>query len=673
MLTAGMMAVSCDLKEPVGPSWTLKGAAPLFHGEFGVAEMLESADSTIRVESRRIFWVKSLDLKRTELSDSVKVDERTLSGTQLLDSLSLSQFESDTLSLKGTDLNENLTPGTVNLNTQLTFSKNNLGFSGLDNFEYGIFNPDQSITLSIRNTFPFTIVLTSLTLSNGSGPNPTFFSRTDTLRILSGRTRPLTIAIGGKRVQSNLDLDMSGRTNAPGLITIDPEDGLEFFIKGDDLYVNEARGRFKTPEYKSVRETNVGMDDFQPSLIRVGAGRMKYRINNQSAITGTIFISIPEMKKGTTAFTESISFPGNAVDTGSFSLAGYDIRPDGFPLNPVINTQITYQLNTGTSFVTLKETDSIGYRFTISGIEPTYLEGNFNERSTFSGYDTTSIEWPEDLRDVSLEFDEASITTSINNSIGLKAEVTPRIIFTRPSGQEDSLMFTTGKFPVKIDAATAGIRVQKTETSLELSDVLNFNPILNSKPTLVRYGVDAVGAKGSNQSGFLYDTSSVSGALKIKMPLRFKSSTGYAKDTLVALDVNSVKGLREALLRTDYKNRLPYSVSYSLTFADKDTVPLFRLPDNDPTTSFLFAAAPVAADSPNQKGGYAIGYTSSVLPTSLTFDQIQLMEQAAFIRIVLKLTTTDESGPSSGYSEVREDDHLILRVSGQMKYKVNDE
>ncbi|NUQ81228.1 MAG: hypothetical protein HUU10_06420 [Bacteroidetes bacterium] len=670
---AGSVSLACDLKEPVGPTWTLKGAAPLFNGEFGVAEMLESADSSIRTENQRIFWVKSLDLNRTELSDSVKVDDRSIRGTQLLDSLSLDQFKSDTLSLKGTDLNANLQPGTINLSTQVTFSKNNLGFSGLDNFEYGIFNPDQSISFFIRNTFPFNIILTSLTLSNGSGPNPTFFSRTDTLRILPGRTRQLSIAIGGKRIQSNLKLDIAGRTNAPGVVTIDPEDGLEFFINGDDLYVTEARGRFKTPEYKSERVTDVGMEDFQPSLIRVGAGRMKYRINNQSAITGTIFITIPEMKKGTTAFTESINFPGNAVDTGSFVLTGFDIRPDGFPLTPVIRTQITYQLNTGTSFVTLKETDSIGYQFTISGIEPVYLEGNFNERATFSGFDTTTIKWPQDLRDISLEFDEASIVASINNSIGLKAEVTPRIIFTRPSGQDDSLMFSSGTFPIKIDAATPGIRVQKTVKSLELADVLNFNQVLNAKPTQVRYGVDAVGARGSNQSGFLYDTSSVSGSLKIKMPLRFKSTTGYEKDTLAALDIHSVKGLQEALLRTEYKNRLPYSVSYSLTFTDKDTIPLFRLPDDNTANSFVLGAAPVAADSPTQKGGYAIGYTQSVLPTSLTHEQIQKMEQAAFVRIVLRLTTTAESGPSAGYSEVREDDHLILRVSGQMKYKVNDE
>lgn len=670
LLTAGL--TSC-LDSPVVPSWTVKGTTSLLDSKLSALELVKATDSSVINESTQLFFVKTITLKDINLGDSIKVESKGFNGEQVMDSLKIDAFDSDPLTIKANALNPLLVNNFTGPIIPFNFSVSNRDFTGLTEYEYADIEPEspghlQLVSLKIANNLPIPITIKTVTLKN-KATGLVIGTQTINKTISAGSFSSVDLAMGGTRITNTMQLSFDGSSTGATSAKIETSSGIDFTISSDELLVSEAKGKIAGFSYVSTQTVDAGMEDFSPTLIEVKSGNLNYTVVNNSEMTGFATIKIPELKKNGVVYQGQITIPPKSTATKTPDLAGYSIEPTYPSVNsPKLNLNVTFDLQKSSGLIKVKKTDNITYTASIDSIKHKFAKGKIKERIQDSDPDTSEINWPDDLKDVNLQFDKATMTSYLTSSLGIPAEVTPRVLFDQADGQTDSMTFASGVFPMKLSAATLGTPFIRLTKAVEISQINGFNTTLNKKPTKVRYYVAAIAAKGGQNDGFLFDTSAVRGSLELKVPLRLKSTTGYEKDSLYEVSPGTLTGLKSASLILDVKNRVPLKVGLTFSFVDSNKITLVSFPK--PSTGKTYFSLPVP---PIGSDGRSTGYKTEKIIITIEESDFKLLEKASFIQLKYRVDTNESQGPAGGYSEILTTDDIHIVLGADIQYKVNEE
>lgn len=673
LLSAGL--TSC-LDSPVTPTWTLNGTTALLDSKVSAIEIVKSSDSGVVNENLQLFFIKNIKLKNIGVGDSIKVDQKGFSGSVVMDSLKVDAFDSDPLFIKASDLDSRLATNASVPVPAFTKTISNTDVPGLsDNFSMVLLDvatlPDhpQQIRLEITNNLPFPIKINTVSLKNKSDATP-FTSASPGVTIPFSETLIVELNVGGEKITDKMQLTFGVSTTASATpVTITSQSGLNFTVASDELIATELVGKVAKSTYKSSEEVDAGMKDFFPTEIIVNSGKIKYNMVNVSEMTGKAIVTIPELSKAGKVYQDELVLEPKKTTSKAVSLAGYSIKP-AYPMAdlPKLNLKITFEIQKSTGLVSVKNTDSISYSASIDSIKHKFARGKIKERIQESDQDTTTVDWPKELNNVTLEFDKATITAKLTSSLGIPAEVTPRILFDQPNHTKDSLTFASGVFPMMLSAATLASPFIKLTKAIELNQMNGFNTILNKKPEKIRYYVAATAAKGGFNDGFVFDTSAVKGNLELKIPVRFKSPTGYQKDSLYEVSPGTLTGMKSATLILDVKNKIPLKIGLNFAFVDAAKQTLVTYPK--PVGNKTFYSLPVP---PVNALGRSTGYGSDKILIKLEEADFKLLEKASYILLKYRVDTNESSGPSGGYSEILTTDDVHIVLGADIQYKVNAE
>ncbi|MBN8705567.1 MAG: hypothetical protein J0L62_06800 [Bacteroidetes bacterium] len=671
LLTAGL--TSC-LDSPVVPSWTVKGTTSLLDSKLSALELVKATDSSVINESTQLFFVKTITLKDINLGDSIKVESKGFNGEQVMDSLKIDAFDSDPLTIKANALNPLLVNNFTGPVIPFNFSVSNRDFTGLTEYEYADIEPEspghlQLVSLKIANNLPIPITIKTVTLKN-KATGLVIGTQTINKTISAGSFSSVDLAMGGTRITNTMQLSFDGSSTGATSAKIEPSSGIDFTISSDELLVSEAKGKIAGFSYVSTQTVDAGMEDFSPTLIEVKSGNLNYTVVNNSEMTGFATIKIPELKKNGVVYQGQITIPPKSTAKNTPSLAGYTIIPAYPAINsPKLNLIVTFDLQKSSGLIKVKKTDNITYTASIDSIKHKFAKGKIKERIQDSDPDTSEIKWPDDLKDVNLQFDKATMTSYLTSSLGIPAEVTPHVLFDQEDGQTDNLTFAPGVFPMTLSAAELPndpfIRLTK---AVELNQIPDFNSILDKKPKQVRYYVSAIAARGGLVDGFVFDTSAVRGSIELKVPLRLKSTTGYEKDSLYEVSPGKLTGMKSASLILDVKNRVPLKLGLTFAFIDSTKKTLVSFPK--PATGKAYYSLPVP---PIGSDGRSTGYKTEKIIITLEESDFKQLETASFIQLKYRVDTNESQGPSGGYSEILTTDDIHIVLGADIQYKVNEE
>ncbi|MCA0444968.1 MAG: hypothetical protein LCH54_01930 [Bacteroidetes bacterium] len=670
LISAGL--TSC-LDSPVVPSWTVKGTTALLDSKVSALEVVKSSDSAIVDENLQLFFIKDIKLKNIGVGDSLEVEDKGFDGEQVMDSIKVDAFDSDPLTIKASSLNALLTDNYTGPIVGFNFSVSNRDFTGLSEYEYADIEPasaghPQLVSLQISNNLPIPITIKSVTLKN-KATGATIGSQTINKNIPAGTNSSVDLAMGGKRITNAMQLSFDGSSTGATSAKIEPTSGINFKIASTELLVSEARGTVAGTKYNETTTVDAGMDDFSPTRIDVKSGNLEYKVVNNSEMTGFATVKIPELKKDGMVYQGQIAIPPKSTATNSPDLAGYTITP-AYPAanSPKLNMVVTFDLKKSTGFITVKKTDKITYSAKIKSIQHKFAQGNIKERTQNSDQDTSTIDWPKELDNVNLQFDKATITAKLASSLGIPAEVTPYVLFDQPNNTIDSLVFASGVFPMKLTAATLTSPFIRLTKAIDLNQINDFNKILNRRPEQIRYYVSATAAKGSLVDGFVFDTSAVKGNLELKIPIRFKSTTGYQKDSLYSVTPGTLTGMKSASLILDVQNKIPLKIGLNFAFVDADKKTLITYPKPVGTKTFYSLPVP-----PINSLGRSTGYGTDKIIITLEESDFKLLEKASYILLKYRVDTNESQGTSGGYSEILTTDDIHIVLGADIQYKVNEE
>jgi len=670
LISAGL--TSC-LDSPVVPSWTVKGTTALLDSKVSALEVVKSSDSAIVDENLQLFFIKDIKLKNIGVGDSLEVEDKGFDGEQVMDSIKVDAFDSDPLTIKASSLNALLTDNYTGPIVGFNFSVSNRDFTGLSEYEYADIEPaspghPQLVSLQISNNLPIPITIKSVTLKN-KATGATIGSQTINKNIPAGTNSSVDLAMGGKRITNAMQLSFDGSSTGATSAKIEPTSGINFKIASTELLVSEARGTVAGTKYNETTTVDAGMDDFSPTRIDVKSGNLEYKVVNNSEMTGFATVKIPELKKDGVVYQGQIAIPPKSTATNSPDLAGYTITP-AYPAanSPKLNMVVTFDLKKSTGFITVKKTDKITYSAKIKSIQHKFAQGNIKERTQNSDQDTSTIDWPKELDNVNLQFDKATITAKLASSLGIPAEVTPYVLFDQPNNTTDSLVFASGVFPMKLTAATLASPFIRLTKAIDLNQINDFNKILNRRPEQIRYYVSATAAKGSLVDGFVFDTSAVKGNLELKIPIRFKSTTGYQKDSLYSVTPGTLTGMKSASLILDVQNKIPLKIGLNFAFVDADKKTLITYPKPVGTKTFYSLPVP-----PINSLGRSTGYGTDKIIITLEESDFKLLEKASYILLKYRVDTNESQGTSGGYSEILTTDDIHIVLGADIQYKVNEE
>lgn len=670
LLTAGL--TSC-LDSPVVPSWTVKGTTSLLDSKLSALELVKETDSSVINESTQLFFVKTIKLKDINLGDSIKVEKKGFDGEQVMDSLKIDGFDSAPLKIKANSLNALLTENYTGPVIPFNFSVSNQDFTGLTEYEYADIEPAtpghlQLVSLKISNSLPIPVTIKTVTLKN-KATGSVIGTQTINKTISAGSFSSVGLELGGTRITNTMQLSFDGSSTGATSATIETTSGIDFTISSDELLVSEAKGIISGFSYVSTQTVDAGMADFSPTLIEVRSGYLSYSVVNNSEMTGFATIKIPELKKNGVVYQGQLTIAPKSIATRRPDLSGYTIIP-AYPAvdSPKLNLNVTFDLQKSTGLIKVKKTDKLTYTASIDSIKHKFARGKIKERIQDSKPDSSEIKWPDDMKNVNLQFDKATMTSYLTSSLGIPAEVTPKVNFLLPDGKTEAMNFTPGIFPMMLSAATIAKPFIRLNKAIELNQIPGFNTTLNKKPTQIKYYVSAIAAKGGLNDGFVFDTSAVRGSIELKVPLRLKSTTGYEKDSLYEVTPGKLTGIKSASLIVDVKNRVPLKIGLTFSFIDSSKKTLVSFPK--PATGKTYYSLPVP---PIGSDGRSTGYKTEKIIINLVESDFKLLEKASYIQLKYRVDTNESQGPAGGYSEILTTDDIHILLGADIQYKVNEE
>ncbi|MEL6255133.1 MAG: hypothetical protein AAFR87_24200 [Bacteroidota bacterium] len=444
------------------------------------------------------------------------------------------------------------------------------------------------LVLTMENELPLDIENVRLQVRNKTLPGPPIIA--DTFPLIPARTSITeTYDLTGKEVESQLEgelinVDIAAGTNVP----IDTNDFIRLTLVVQNLKAETATAVFPQQSLlDTIRETLYRFDeefaDIRITKVKVKSGKIK--ADAISTVEDTVSFAYALES----AFNDlgekpslQIKIPPASPNVPSTlvveePLEGFtiDLTSNGTTFNTILEG-IQIQLIESGTLVTLDQQDSVFVLFTLTDLEPIYVEGYLgNRKVSFQGENALSVF--EELEFENIQFEEPEISLIIENSLGVNTDLSINKLEGVNSSRGTSTELRNEELlagPLAINRPelpdTNRVASTRLDFTLENSNVRNFSNILLDK---LIYDIDVQVNRQGFQNAFNdfgTDGSKIEAFVEVSVPF-YGSVEGLVFSDELELDPEMVdlEQISQGILRIVVENRFPMEAIASISILDK--------------------------------------------------------------------------------------------------------
>ena len=512
---------------------------------------------------------------------------------------------------------ENLSAGEIEINAN-------------DFFQEAILE-NGTMMVSIENNLPIPIENLGYTFRNRG--NQEIVAEGIFYTISAGESLVDSFNLAGKTIEGDLEVLLSD-FSSPGsngqLIDIDTSDALNIELIVKDLEVFQATAIFPTQnlvnDHNDMELENLGAD-----LIEIKAASGTFLVDMFSTSQDTLYFEydFPGMIRDGESFSNLIKLnPGSADNPStkqvSFDLSNYVFDLTGLNQNTVnsIGSRFRIYIDSSGIITTLSKSDSFYILYSFENLKPAHVIGNIHDTTLKIGPNISYFDAFDPIKNGVLSFEQASSKISIENGLGIKANLQLDTLLARKDRNSLLLESDAISQAIGINPAIYRDSVFTTQANIELNNSnSNFVELLNLLPDLFLYSarVNLNPDQDTSYNHFAYSGSGVNIDLNIDVPLKVKAKNLRFADTLeINLNENiDITTIEEITIM--YQNTFPFELDPTFIFLDS----LYHIQDS------------IVLDETIKNSKLVSSFT-----TPLSSKESNLFKSAKYISIVTKLNST---------------------------------
>ena len=589
--------LSCK-KENSKPSWDIDYIGPLAHTTMTISDIIKDSvlqindDSTVSLVYKDSFYGMGIDTIFSIVDTSIEYTAK-LSDLKINDII-----ESDRVSLGDIaqkDYDENGPGGSlytaimngqntglpVNIDAIPPQTYSDINIDATDYFEtmtleYAI------IDIEIDNQLPIPITNVVFELRNSVGgeiiinetyPNIASGETVNSQKILTNFT------IEGLML-GNVSMESPGGTN----VIVDTSKAVTATINVHDIKIISALARFPNQDIIDIDDKLVlDINPMQLNFIETKEGYINVEVFNTLPEEIHFNYTMPEAKKNSVPLSFSGTVPAASSSTDGYyhniiDLSEYDINFMGTSNDTVntLNYTLSASIDSSGNLIPLSLNDSIYLKSEFYDITPNFAEGWFGNDTIFET-GISEIESIEELANAQIDFNEAKLTVTTENGIGVQGAVRFNNVkaINYNTGNQATLNIPSQYIPFDIDKATnTGSSAIPAINSMMLnSSNSNSNEVVNVIPNSIEYDIDFY--LNHNQSppplgtgtDFVYYGDEIKANIEIEIPLSLIASNLVLNDT-VDLDIDNVNEIESGKFYLFAYNGFPLNADIQVYILD---------------------------------------------------------------------------------------------------------
>lgn len=396
------------------------------------------------------------------------------------------------------------------------------------------------------------------------------------LNLAPGAEKNIRADLAGMELSNQVDFRML-TFETPGSATpvqINLDDYIQVKFKLIDLVISKGTLKISSTQTLDGSRGTFDFDFPQPDMKAFGAvlkkGTLSLKCLNNSALSGSVNVTLPEIKNKTTGNPITATVPLNGTPT-VISLSDAVVNFASDAANPFNRVPYTYTLtvNQTPGYINYSSTDAIKVDMALSNLEFKSVTGDFGKRNITISPAAFDID-VEMLNKINGGFTlvNPSLTLVVRNSMGIPATVTFDFVASDKNGNTVSLNPPVFDIPLPADVQAAKV-TKNIVFDKRNSNIVNFIALPPTGRITYQGKVDlnAVNAVTAANPNFL-DTSDTLGIdLLMELPLELQISNLWFKDT-TRISGNDFDKVETAELTLNAKNGIPLDVEMQLLFVD---------------------------------------------------------------------------------------------------------
>jgi hypothetical protein len=406
------------------------------------------------------------------------------------------------------------------------------------------------------------------------------------VNLMPQQTQVKTINLSGKHVEGTLTAQILDLNSPGGNVLIDTSNSLIITMTAHDLVVNTATAVFPAQniiEQDQQNKYNLS-GGAELNELRIKSGTLLMNLKSTIQQQSHLEFSLPS---ATDMFGNSISVSedipaapvGGTSDLNkTFDLAGYSFNLTGLS-GTEHNTYFTHlvaSIDSTGALVTISKEDSVIINYTLQDIVPEYVQGYLGQQIINIGPSQTPFEGFKNIVSGSLGLEQADVSLSIVNGIGVSGRINIYDLTSVNTLTENSVPLTWNLLstPLEIPPATDNPFLP----SFTIYDInnsnSNFTTLVENLPDQLQYSLDIfINPLGnvSNYMDFAYDTSAIYVNLNLSVPLSFIANDLVLQDTFDFSLGSPEEGdpiIKEGTFNLIADNGFPFTTSSQLYFYD---------------------------------------------------------------------------------------------------------
>ena len=670
---------SCKKGVESHPSWEATILAPLLQSTLTLDDLL--ADSLMQTNpDHSVSLIFSSSLYQTSLQDSVfQIPDTSLTTAISLQNLNLANNTITTHVSLGQMCQQlggiglliiaaNGLPFTIPPFVDITSPDNDLdatGFFETADVESG------TIDLTLENGLP--ISMTNLVFQVKNKYDQQVIAQETFTNMLPGQSQTKTIDLAGKHVEGTLVASVIDFDSPGGTVVIDTSDAIILTMKTNDIKVSSATAIFPSQNLIDQHEDIIYnlSGGAQLKTIHVKSGKLELEVVSTIHQQSHFEYSLPTVTDayGNPIFVSSDLPPapqnGSSSYQKTFDLTGYTFDLTGLTgtsYNTVSSSVIASIDSTG-EVVTISKNDSIHINYKLQDIVPDYVSGYLGQQIV-NVNEETNFDVLKNIKGGSLQLEDADVTLTIQNGLGLKGRINLYDLTSVNSktGNQKSLTWDQLAKPLSIGAANENPFVAATATFNLNNTNSNIQQLISNLPDQWKFSLDVfLNPEGNSSSyhDFAYDSSSLSAGLDVTLPLSLIADDLILVDTLDFSLGNPEPGdpqIKDGTFTLIVYNGFPISATPQLYFYDED----FTLLDS------LFTSVPTAAAGLLNDQCIVSGQSKSELTASIDESKMNRLQMASRAVLVGKFNTTEH--PSCGFIKIFDEYTMDVKLTGKFTY-----
>jgi len=421
--------------------------------------------------------------------------------------------------------------------------------------------------------------------------------------------------------------DFLDKFSTGGFFEVDNNGILTIVYRGQ-VFSSRGREIFKSLDLKNLpvifHKSTIPVSfsgNARMDAIHLKTGVLSYSFTAPAA--GSVRIKLPTVTSGATVMDQTIAVAGAGLQTGSFSLDGFDLNFNNntFPFEYTVDGDTAVSLTGMTlSFETLKFNSVDGYF------------GNIGFKLPL---DTINLDLFSNFQLGSIIFDDPYVALNIRSSFGmpLRAVADTFAFKLKTTGEilplsnqlSSGIELNYPRLPQKGQFATTQIILDKNSS--------NLSQIIAGIPTSFYYNFAATANPDGDtgEKNFILDSSYFAVDVDVKFPLKGKITEFVVNQDFV-FKFNSYDQVDHARLKFITENQFPLDVALQVFFMDEngnatDSILTWQQGTNTITGKLILAAADVDAN------GRTIGSKEEVTYFDMTAERIAKLKAAKYLRV----------------------------------------